>query len=289
MAYPPGILTRDIAIGPLYDLGGNLANGAVSVTAPASLFWADGQVPILATPERFRLQNGTLTLELPYVQPGFTSAPGGEPILSWTYTVTVSLGGESPALQPATFVLEAGPGDYAVVFAPQTTSPEFVTKGEKGDPGEQGPAGNEGPAGPQGPEGPMGPVGPEGPAGPPGDLVGVPAGGTAGQVLTKATGTNFDTTWGDPPSGLPSGGEEGEVLSIVAGLPAWVDPPQSGIPVFQTGPVLWVIYDIENDEWPTLPATAPPGVLIRFFVGGDDQYMAGGWAGVVDMYNSEGV
>ena len=38
--------------------------------------------------------------------------------------------------------------------------------------------------------------GPPGPAGP-----GVPAGGTAGQVLTKDTGTDYDTSWTDPASG----------------------------------------------------------------------------------------
>lgn len=46
-----------------------------------------------------------------------------------------------------------------------------------------------GEAGPQGPEGPQGPAGP-----------GVPAGGTAGQVLTKKSGTNYDTEWKDSSS-----------------------------------------------------------------------------------------
>ena len=64
-----------------------------------------------------------------------------------------------------------------------------------------GPKGPQGPAGPQGPVGPVGPVGAEGPQGEPGapgeDGAGVPDGGTAGQVLVKASATNKDTTWGD--------------------------------------------------------------------------------------------
>ena len=44
-----------------------------------------------------------------------------------------------------------------------------------------------------GAQGPAGPTGPTGPAGAPG--VGVPAGGTTGQFLSKASDTSYDTTW----------------------------------------------------------------------------------------------
>jgi len=47
--------------------------------------------------------------------------------------------------------------------------------------------------GPQGSTGPAGPTGPAGSQGIPG--VGVPAGGTAGQFLTKIDGTNYNTDW----------------------------------------------------------------------------------------------
>ena len=79
-------------------------------------------------------------------------------------------------------------------------------EGPKGDTGATGPAGPEGPVGPQGPEGPQGPVGetgPKGEAGPAGP--GVPAGGTAGQVLTKKSGTDYDTEWKDPTGGGATG------------------------------------------------------------------------------------
>jgi hypothetical protein len=48
-------------------------------------------------------------------------------------------------------------------------------------------------AGPQGPTGPVGPRGSYGPVGPAGP--GVPIGGTAGQILSKVSNTNFDTSW----------------------------------------------------------------------------------------------
>lgn len=51
-------------------------------------------------------------------------------------------------------------------------------------------------AGARGPAGPAGVAGPTGPAGP-----GVATGGTAGQVLTKVSGTNYDTTWATPAAG----------------------------------------------------------------------------------------
>jgi hypothetical protein len=43
-----------------------------------------------------------------------------------------------------------------------------------------------------GPAGPEGPEGPEGPAG-----VGIPAGGSAGQILSKVDGTNYNSQWVD--------------------------------------------------------------------------------------------
>lgn len=82
---------------------------------------------------------------------------------------------------------------------------ETGPKGEQGDPGPKGDAftysdftpeqlaGLKGPKGDTGDTGPRGPQGEQGPAG-----VGVPSGGTAGQVLSK---TEDGTAWTDPPSG----------------------------------------------------------------------------------------
>jgi hypothetical protein len=45
-----------------------------------------------------------------------------------------------------------------------------------------------------------------GPPGPPGaDGVGVPAGGTTGQVLAKNSGSDYDTSWQTPPGGGAGG------------------------------------------------------------------------------------
>jgi len=58
-------------------------------------------------------------------------------------------------------------------------------------------AGNiQGPAGPQGVPGQNGATGPAGP--------GVPAGGTEGQMLAKASNADHDTEWIDPPAGSDS-------------------------------------------------------------------------------------
>lgn len=57
-------------------------------------------------------------------------------------------------------------------------------KGDKGDTGDTGPAGADGADGATGPAGP-----------------GVAAGGTAGQILSKVDGTDYNTQWIDPPSG----------------------------------------------------------------------------------------
>ena len=65
-----------------------------------------------------------------------------------------------------------------VTLTDGTTQEFFVEKGEKGDTGEQGPQGVQGPAG-----------------------VGVPTGGTAGQVLAKVDGTDYNTEWITPSGG----------------------------------------------------------------------------------------
>ena len=78
-------------------------------------------------------------------------------------------------------------------------------KGDPGNSGEQGPKGDPGPQGPQGDPGPQGEPGPQGDPGPKGDPgVGVPAGGTTGQVLTKSGDGDYETEWQDPQGG--SGG-----------------------------------------------------------------------------------
>lgn len=100
-------------------------------------------------------------------------------------------------------------------------------QGPKGDPGNQGPIGNTGPQGdpgvqgiqgipgPQGPKGDIGNTGPQGPTGP-----GFAAGGTIGQVVVKASDTDYDTMWatmageGDPMLEARVAALEAEVVDI---------------------------------------------------------------------------
>lgn len=81
-------------------------------------------------------------------------------------------------------------------------------RGPQGQPGADGQQGIQGVPGPQGPAGADGQDGQKGDKGDPG--VGVPAGGTIGQVLTKKSNTDYDTEWTDQTgggSGTP--GEDG--------------------------------------------------------------------------------
>lgn len=78
--------------------------------------------------------------------------------------------------------------------AVNTALEEAKESGEfDGPPGPPGPQGIQGIQGPKGATGATGPQGPTGPAG--ADGVGVPTGGTPGQVLSKASGTDYDTEW----------------------------------------------------------------------------------------------
>ena len=73
----------------------------------------------------------------------------------------------------------------------------FSVSGNVGPQGTQGPQGATG-AGTQGAQGPQGTQGPQGAAG-----VGVPVGGTAGQLLSKIDATNYNVTWTDAPATNP--------------------------------------------------------------------------------------
>jgi hypothetical protein len=76
--------------------------------------------------------------------------------------------------------------------------------GEAGEPGEKGEKGDPGEPGPPGADSTVpGPPGEKGEPGVPG--VGVPAGGTTGQALTKTSATDYATGWTTITGGVPSG------------------------------------------------------------------------------------
>lgn len=77
--------------------------------------------------------------------------------------------------------------------------------------GKQGAQGPQGATGATGAKGDTGNTGPQGPQGDPG--VGVPTGGTAGQVLTKESGDDYDADWQDPSGSVDSvNGQTGVVV-----------------------------------------------------------------------------
>lgn len=102
------------------------------------------------------------------------------------------------------------------------TGPQGIQgiKGDTGNTGPQGPQGEVGPTGATGPQGPQGPQGIQGVKGDTGDTgpagtngtngidgtngtngVGVPIGGTTGQVLSKVNATDYNTQWVSPATG----------------------------------------------------------------------------------------
>ena len=126
-------------------------------------------------------------------------------------------------------------GAQGIQGIPGTPGTQGV-KGDKGDPGATGPAGADGAQGAQGPKGDTGSQGPQGVAGTPGAVgatgPGVATGGTAGQVLTKNSATNFDTIWAAPGSV-----NEVTIAGTAPGQPCelWIDTSTSA---FAAGP--WV-------------------------------------------------
>lgn len=114
-------------------------------------------------------------------------------------TVSVNVG-ETTTGDPGTQASVTNSGDTEnVVLNFTIPRGDKGDKGEKGDPGAQGPQGEPGANGEQGPQGPQGEPGQDGAEGPRGTQgepgVGVPTGGTTGQVLTKKSNGDYDTQW----------------------------------------------------------------------------------------------
>ena len=95
-------------------------------------------------------------------------------------------------------------------------------------------AGTEGPAGPQGPTGPQGPQGEVG--------EGVPIGGTSGQVLAKASATDYDTEWVDQ-----SGGGGG----LSPTIPAFTDVTDASLETLIESNTVVVSGDVDT-VWPAV-------------------------------------
>lgn len=93
-------------------------------------------------------------------------------------------------------------------------------KGDKGDMGAQGPAGPQGEQGVKGDPGQQGEKGDRGEIGPKGEAgVGVPPGGSAGQVLGKVSDDDYNTTWLTPQAGTATG--EALIRAPKGAIMAW--------------------------------------------------------------------
>ena len=132
---------------------------------------------------------------------------------------------------------------------PQGIQGEQGPQGEIGPQGEQGPKGDTGEQGPQGIQGEQGIQGPEGPQGIQGEKgEGVPAGGTAGQVLTKSSDADYETVWQNASSGgvtyiksnsnsnpfIISEHEPGIYIFPNLHINIKITPEQSGVNIIQT-------------------------------------------------------
>lgn len=104
--------------------------------------------------------------------------------------------GDSGAAGPQGATGPQGPAGERGEVGPQGPKGDTGAQGLQGPKGDRGEQGIQGPQGPKGDTGDTGPQGPQGEQGPAG--VGVPPGGTAGQVLSK---TEDGAAWTDPPSG----------------------------------------------------------------------------------------
>ena len=117
-------------------------------------------------------------------------------------------GGSSTDDITASATVDANTGTPSVVVTKTTSGDDinfdFAFHNLKGVQGAQGPQGETGATGATGPQGPQGETGAQGPQGNPG--VGVPSGGSAGQVLAKINGTDYNTEWVTPSSGGTAAG-----------------------------------------------------------------------------------
>lgn len=207
---PQGPAGATGATGPAGPAGADGAPGATGATGPQGPEGPKGDTGATgpagpAGPEGPRGPEGPqgpIGETGPKGDPGVAGADGVSP------TARVEQTGDN---QLTLYVTDANGTTSAVLngeAGPQGPEGPQGPAGPKGDTGEIGPQGLQGPVGPKGDKGDIGPEGPQGPIGeigPKGDTgpagPGVPVGGTAGQVLTKKSGTDYDTEWKNPAGG----------------------------------------------------------------------------------------
>lgn len=182
------------------------------------------------------------------------------------------------------WIYAKGPTQYDFFYDISTTE---GIQGPQGEPGVQGPQGEQGPVGPMGPQGPQGIQGPQGlqgeqgpqgpagangadgatgPQGPQGEQgvqgepgLGVPPGGTTGQVLAKASNANYDTIWVDQTGG--GGGGVVTLESIEITTPPTKTQYNAGDIFDNTGMVVTANYTFGLSQVVTGYTFSPSGAL----------------------------
>lgn len=259
--------------------GANISGKVTFVPSPKKLLNVSADpspVTILPKPVEATLVNGALSQVLTATDDADNNPVG------WTWQAQFSF--TNATLESFSFALPEGATVDLTVVAPVSTSNGAIITA--GPPGADGATGPQGPAGPPGPTGATGATGPAGTDGADGaDGVGVPAGGTTGQVLAKASGADHDTGWSDPAPQLPPGGGAGQLLEKASGTDfdtQWADPTDqtnadnltSGtVDLERLPPGSTVIVDKARDdygaagEWPNARPSARPD--LRFIYVGD--------------------
>jgi hypothetical protein len=97
------------------------------------------------------------------------------------------------------------------------------------------------------------------------DGQGVPAGGTTGQILAKASDTDLDTAWIDPAAGgsLPVGASEGQVLAWIGGAAVWQSRPDF-ITLVKTADETVVSSNVYQDDDELVSPTLEANSVYRF-------------------------
>ena len=176
---------------------------------------------------------------------------------------------------------------------PQGPAGATGATGPAGPAGADGAPGATGATGPQGPEGPKGDTGATGPAGP-----GVPAGGVAGQVLTKKSGTDYDTEWKDPTGGGSSGrisfgGKQGSayeprmeenLYKSFMNFSKYIDASASATYSIDHVPVSDTI-NISGEL--NIPPDTPIETTINYYIGGDESIKSNVEYATMDLNSSD--
>ena len=168
--------------GPKGDTGDTGPQGPTGATGPAGqdgTDGVDGQRPVISAAATICTGTGTPTV-----------------------TVTKSGTDLAPTLTFAFDNLKGPKGDNGTTGATGATGATGPQgpQGEQGEQGIQGPTGATGPTGTKGDKGDKGDTGARGPQGERGATgYGVPAGGTANQMLVKNSSSNYDTKWVNQP------------------------------------------------------------------------------------------